>query len=377
MQIIPVKTPSQTKKFIDFPHVLYAGDPNYVPEIYIGQKELLSPKKNPFFNHSKAAYFLAMEGKKIVGRIAAIYNRNYNDYADCNVGFFGLFDVIEEYEVAKILLDTAVNWCKTEKVTAILGPTNLTTNDTAGLLVEGYHQPPTAMMTYNKPYYLDFLERYGFGKKTDLLAYELTEEKVNRKSVKIAGMLEERLKRKGITVRDAVMKNIDEEIKGVHKIYLEAWDKNWGFVPATKEEFDHLVEGLKLVIDPQFAQIAECDGKMIGFALAIPDINQIMRNVKKGRLLPTGIFKLLWGKSKIKKIRIILLGVVEEYRKMGIEGIFYARIISNGLAKGIHTAEASWILEDNEMMNKGLQNMNAEVTKRYRILELRVEHIGT
>lgn len=373
IQIIPVTTPGQTKKFIDFPHDLYAGDPNYVPELYIGQKELLSPKKNPFFKHSKAQCYLAVEGKKIVGRIAAIYNRNYNEYANCNVGFFGLYDVINNYEVSEALLDTVVNWCTTESVTSILGPTNLTTNDTAGLLVDGYNLPPTAMMTYNKPYYLEHLERYGFGKKTDLLAYEVTEDKVNMKSVKIAGMLEERLMRKGITVRDANMKNIDQEIKGVHKIYLEAWDKNWGFVPATNDEFDHIVEGLKLVIDPQFAQIAECDGRMIGFALAIPDINQIMRTIKKGRLFPTGIFKLLTGRSKIKKIRIILLGVVEEYRKMGIEGIFYARIISNGLAKGIHTAEASWILEDNEMMNKGLQNMNAEVTKRYRILELSLD----
>jgi len=131
-----------------------------------------------------------------------------------------------------------------------------------------------------------------------------------------------------------------------------------------------LAESLKLIIDPEFVQIAEHDGKMIGFALAIPDINQIAINIKKGRLFPTGLFKLLMGKKNIKKIRIILLGVIEEYRKMGIEGVFYAKIISNGLAKGVHTAEASWILEDNEMMNKGLQNINARVTKRYRILEL-------
>ena len=370
MQIIPVTTSSQTKKFIDFPHELYAGDPNYVPELYISQKELLSPKKNPFFKHSKAQCFLAMEETKIVGRIAAIYNRNYNEYADCNVGYFGLFEVIENYDVAKVLLDTAIDWCKSENITAILGPTNLTTNDTAGLLVDGFDRPPTAMMTYNKPYYLDFLEQYGFAKKMDLLAYEVTEDEVNMKSVKLAGMIEERLKRKGITIRQANMKKIDQEIDGVHKIYLEAWEKNWGFVPATKEEFDHLAEGLKLIIDPEFVQIAEHEGKMIGFALAIPDINQILINVKKGRLLPTGIFKLLLGKSKIKKIRIVLLGVVEEYRNKGIEGIFYARIISNGLAKGVHTAEASWILEDNEMMNKGLQNINAKVTKRYRILEM-------
>ena len=339
----------------------------------MGQKELLSPKKNPFFKHSKVQCFLAYKNNKIVGRIAAIYNRNYNEYADRNVGFFGLYDVVDDYEVSKALLDQVVSWCATEKVTAIVGPTNFTTNDTAGLLVEGYEVPPTVMMVYNKPYYLDHLEKYGFGKSKDLLAYEVTEDEVNMKSVKLAGMLQERLGRKGITIRDLNMKKLDEEIIGVRDIYRDAWDKNWGFVPATNEEFDHLAEALKLIIDPQFVQIAEHEGKMIGFALAIPDINQITINIKRGRLFPTGLFKLLMGKKKIKKIRIILLGVIEDYRKLGIEGVFYAKIISNGLAKGVHTAEASWILEDNEMMNKGLQNINARVSKRYRILELPLE----
>jgi len=370
MEIIAVTSAKQQKQFIDFPHDLYANDPNYVPELYVGQRELLSQKKNPFFQHSKAQCFLAYENNKIVGRIAAIYNRNYNEYADRNVGFFGLFDVIDNFEVSKALLDQVIDWCKTEKVTAMIGPTNFTTNDTAGLLVDGFDAPPSVMMVYNKPYYLTHLQQYGFKKTKDLLAYEVTEEEVNMKSVKLATMLQERLARKGITVREANLKKLNEEIAGVREIYRSAWDKNWGFVPATDAEFDHLAEGLKLIIDPKFVQIAEHDGKMIGFALAVPDINQITKNIKRGRLFPTGVFKLLLGKRKIKKIRIILLGVVEEYRKMGIEGVFYARIISNGLAKGVHTAEASWILEDNEMMNKGLQNINARVTKRYRILEL-------
>lgn len=370
MTIVEVTTEKLKKTFIDFPHDLYADDPIYVPEVYIGMKELMDPKKNPFFKHSKVQLFLAMEGKKVVGRIAAIRNNNYNDYINTNVGFFGFFDVINNYEVAKALLDTVVEWIRKEGLDSILGPTNFSTNDTAGLLIKGFDDPPAAMMTYNKPYYLDLLEKYGFKKKMDLLAYVLTEDKVSRKSVKIAGMLEERLKRKNITIRQVNMKKFKDEVKLIKEVYNQAWEKNWGFVPATDEEFAHLAEGLKLVIDPQFALIAEDNGKAIGFALAVPDINQIMRTVKKGRLLPTGIFKLLLGKSKIKKIRIITLGVIEGYRKLGIEGVFYAKIISNGLKKGVHTAEASWILEDNEMMNQGLLNMNAEAYKKYRILEM-------
>ena len=370
--IIEVTTRRDRKRFIDFPHHLYNGDPNYVPEIYIGQKELLSEKKNPFFRHSKAQLYLAYQGKKIVGRIAAIRNNEYNRFANENVGYFGLFDVIENYEVAKALLDKATVWIKNENLNAILGPANFSTNDTAGLLVDGFDRPPVVMMTYNKPYYVSFLERYGFSKKMDMLAYHVTEETVNVKSVRIANMLAERLARRGIKVRKVSMKNFKKEVATIREIYKGAWDKNWGFVPPTDAEFNHTAEGLKMVIDPDFALIAEHEGKAVAFALAVPDINVIAKNIKKGRLLPTGIFKLLFQKKKIKRLRIILLGVLEDYRKMGIEGIFYARIIARGIEKGYNEAEASWILDNNEMMKKGVKGVNMAAYKRYRIYEKKI-----
>ncbi len=372
--IIEVKSNRDKKRFIDFPHELYKDDPNYVPEIYIGQKELLSEKKNPFFRHSKVQLYLAYQNEEIVGRIAAIRNNEYNNFANANVGFFGLFDVIENYEVAKVLLDTANQWVKNEKLDAVLGPTNFSTNDTAGLLVEGFDRPPVVMMTYNKPYYVTFLEQYGFVSQMDLLAYHVTEQTVNTKSVRIANMLGERLEKKGITVRSVNMKNFKTEVNTICDIYQNAWDKNWGFVPPTKAEFNHLAEGLKMVVDPDFALIAEDKGKAVAFALAVPDINIIARTIKKGRLLPTGIFKLLFQKKKIKRLRIILLGVLEGYRKMGIEGIFYARIISRGMEKGYNEAEASWILDNNEMMKKGVEGANMVPYKRYRIYEKKIEN---
>jgi len=369
MRITEVSTSKQKKQFIDFPHDLYEGDENYVPEIFIGQKELMDERKNPFFQHSKVQLYLAWRDEKIVGRIAAIRNNNYNEYVNGNVGFFGFFDVIEDYEVAKTLLDTAVNWVKKEGLDGIIGPANFSTNDTAGTLVEGFELPPVVMMPYNKRYYPEFLERYGFRKKMDLLAYHVTEETVNMKSVRIAGMIEERLKKKGIIIRSINTKKFKEEVRKVREVYNAAWDKNWGFVPTTEEEFYHLAEGMKMVLDPDFGLVAEHQGKIVGFVLAIPDINFIMRTVKRGRLLPFGIFKLLLGKRKIKKIRIITLGVLEEYRKMGIEGAFYARIISRGMQKGYTSAEASWILENNEMMRLGVEHINMEAYKRYRIYE--------
>ena len=369
IKITEVSTNRDKKKFIDFPHDLYVDDPNYVPEIYIGQKELLSEKKNPFFRHSKVQLYLAYKGKKIVGRIAAIRNNEYNKFANANVGYFGMFDVVNDYEVAKKLLDTACAWAKKEGHDRILGPANFSTNDTAGLLVEGFDRPPVVMMTYNAPYYLTLLEKYGFKKQMDMLAYIVTEETVNKKSIRISHMIGERLAKKGITVRNVKMKDFKKEVALIRDIYRKAWDKNWGFVPPTPAEFDHLAEGLKMVVDPDFGLIAEHEGKAVAFALAVPDINVIVRTIKKGRLFPTGIFKLLFQKKKIKRLRVILLGVLEPYRKMGIEGVFYARIISRGIEKGYNEAEASWILDNNEMMKKGVEGVNMVAYKRYRMLE--------
>lgn len=369
MEIVLVEGKRLTKAFIDFPHDLYAGDPNYVPELYIAQKETLSKTKNPFFQHSEADLFLAYRDGKIVGRIAAIHNRNYNDYAKTNVGFFGFFDVIDDYQVAEFLLNHASNWIKERGLTAVLGPTNFTTNDVSGLLTEGFDSPPWVMMTYNKAYYVDFLKRYGFESEIDLFAYHLLSSTINQKALKLSERIEERLANRGIAVRSVNMKNFDQEVAAILEVYNKAWEVNEGFVPATKSEFEHLAEGLKMVVNPDYVQIAEHDGKAIGFILAVPDVNTIVRKIKRGRLFPFGFIRLLLGLKKIKRFRVITLGVVEGYRKMGIEGVLYGSIIRNGFRNGIVEAEASWILANNTMMNKALENMNARIHKKYCILK--------
>lgn len=367
--IIEVNDWKWKKRFIDFPHDLFEGDPNYVPEIFLGQKDLFGEKSNPFFQHSYVQLFLALQNDKIVGRIAAIRNNKYIEFAGTNAGFFGFFDVIEDYEVAKLLLDSASNWLRKEGLISAIGPANFSTNDTAGLLVEGFDSPPVVMMTYNKPYYASFLERYGFGKQMDLLAYLGVQDKANKKSVELSARIKERLAGRGITFRNVNMKKFKEELAPVREVYKAAWDKNWGFVPPTDAEFDHMAEGMKLVIDPDFAILAEQNGKLVGFALAVPDINMIAKNIKRGRLLPFGIFKLLFQKKKIKRLRVILLGVLPEYRRTGIEVVFYATIISKGLEKGITEGEASWILDSNEMMKRGVESIGMVPYKRYRMYE--------
>ena len=224
-------------------------------------------------------------------------------------------------------------------------------------------------MGYNKPYYSAFAERYGFVKKVDFYAYYIKAETLSVKSLKVSDAFENRLKTKGITIRIVNMKKFIAEAEQAHQVFNAAWDKNLGFVPMTKNEFLHLCNEMKTIMKPELCFVAEHEGKMVGFSFAFPDINQVLKDVKRGRLLPTGIFKLLFNRGKINKIRVVVLGVIEGYRKLGIEACFYAKTIKYCQEHNIVAAEASLILETNEMMNQALININAEVYKTYRLFQ--------
>jgi GNAT superfamily N-acetyltransferase len=366
----PVSTKKQLAAFIDFPHELYADDPNYVPELHIAQRDILTPGKHPFHEHSTLQCFLALdENNKVKGRIAAILNNNHNAFNHTNDGFFGFFDCINDDAVAKALFSEAAKWLKEKGVATIIGPVNPSTNEPVGLLIEGFNEPPVAMMTYNKPYYIDLVEKNGFHKKVDLFAYDIRTDSVSDRAVKLQDALLKRLEQKGITIRPINVKDFKNEVRKVREIYNSAWDHNLGFVPMTESEFNYLAKDLKNILNTDFCLVAEHEGKMVGFALAVPDINQILIKIKRGRLLPTGVFKLLLGLKKINYYRVITLGVIEAYRKMGIEACFYAKIIQMGVKYKLKGAEGSWILETNDMMNKALQNINGKVYKTYRIYE--------
>ena len=367
--IKPVVTKAQLASFIDFPHKLFEGDKNYVPELHIAQRDVLTPGKHPFHNHSEMQLFLAYEGNEIQGRIAAILNNNHNAFKKTTDGFFGFYDVYNNKEASEKLLAEATKWLVGKRATTMIGPVNPSTNETAGLLVEGFELPAVAMMTYNKPYYLELLTANGFKKSVDLLAYHLPTNVVDKKTIALKEVLLKRFKDRDITIRNINLKDFSSEVQKILRVYNAAWEDNTGFVPMTDDEFKYLAKDLKLVLDKDFALVAEHKGEVIGFALAIPDINQVLIKIKKGRLLPTGIFKLLLGKKKINYVRVLALGVNKEYRRAGIEAFFYAEIIQKAMDKKITGGEASWILENNEMMNKGLLKMNAKVYKRYRILE--------
>ncbi|UIR56386.1 hypothetical protein LZQ00_00825 [Sphingobacterium sp. SRCM116780] len=370
IQVIPVETKEQKRLFIDFPHSLYAENSCYVPELYLAQLDLLTPGKHPFYKHSSTQLFLAYKDQKLVGRIAAIWNVNHNAFNEVQEGQWGFFDTINDQEVANALFQAARDWVKAKGGNNIVGPINLTTNDTCGLLVEGFDSPPVAMMPYNFAYYPDLVTNAGFQQKVDLRAYLVMENKANKRSVLLLEKLEERLNRSGITIRQINLKDFKNETEKIREIYNKAWDKNLGFVPMTEDEFNYAAKDMKMIVDAKYALLAEKNGQVVGFALGVPDINQILIKIKRGRLFPTGIFKLLFGLKKVNLIRVLMLGVLDEYRKQGIEACLYGRIIKNsGDGFTVKGAECSWMLEHNYMMNHAIEQINGELYKRYRLYE--------
>jgi GNAT superfamily N-acetyltransferase len=369
IKVIPVTNAKELKAFIDFPHDLYAEEPNYVPELFIAQRDLLTPGKHPFHENADVRLFLAYQEGILSGRVAAILNKNHNAFNKASDGFFGFFDVVDNQEVVDALLTEAARWLREKGATTLVGPVNPSTNETCGVLIEGYDSPPIVMMTYNKSYYPRLLEKAGLGKKVDLLAWWIDRDNLNERSIRLQQALEERLGRHGITIRPVRVKDFKNEVNMLRKVYNAAWDRNLGFVPMTENEFNYLAKDLKMLLDPKLCLVAEKDGAVVGFALAIPNINQILKTVHRGRLLPFGIVKLLTGMKKIKSIRVLALGVMEDYRRHGIEAVFYAAIIRRALERGMKGAEASWILEHNDLMNKGVESVNGKVYKKYRIYE--------
>lgn len=366
-----VQTKKDFKQFIDFAYDLYVGDPCFVPELYIAQEDMMNKDKNPFFDHAIVESFLAYRDGRVVGRIAAIRDDSLIEFTDLAVGAFGFFEAIDDYDVAKTLLDTAAGWLRSKGLNYMEGPYNYSTNQACGLLIEGFDKPPSIMMTYNKPYYQKFFENYGLMKKTDVLAYRIDSKDFPQRLKNSIPLLEKIFEKNGIQIRPINMKKFDQDVASTLKVYNKAWSKNLGFAPMTEKEFLHAGKDMKMIIDPNLVLLAEKDGQPVGFSLTLPDINQILITIKRGRLFPTGIFKLLFQKSKINSVRILALGVLEEYRKLGIDAYFYAKAfeyVSNH--KHLTSGEASWILEDNPEMNNAIIKMGGVVEKRYRFYRM-------
>jgi GNAT superfamily N-acetyltransferase len=290
------------------------------------------------------------------------------------VGFFGFFECIEDQSVADSLFAAAAEWCRAKGHDMLRGPASFSVNDECGLLVDGFEHPPTLMMPHNPRYYVTLVERAGFAQARNLLVYQGGSEEgyvpVPERLARGTELIRQRL---GITIRPMDLKRFDQEVESIKRIYNAAWEKNWGFVPMTEREIDHLAEQFRPVVIPDIVPVAEKDGQVIGFGIALPDLNVVFRRNRSGRLLPV-LPRLLWAlkRRKIRRARILLLGVVPEYRGKAVDAMLYHWIWTRSGKLGITWGEAGWILEDNVAMNAGLEKMTFRVYKTYRLYDRRI-----
>lgn len=369
----PVEGTADLRAFVDLPYRLHRNLENWVPPLRSDIRKLLDRSKNPFFEHGEATYLLCERAGEVVGRIAAITNRLHNQTHDDELGFFGFFESTDDPEVAAALV-TAARRHLAARHDRMRGPVSFSVNDECGLLVEGFDTAPSVMMPYNPPYYRTLLEGSGLISVKELLAYRGggADRPVSPPERLIRGseILRRRL---GIELRAADMSDFGGEVERVRRLFNESWSENWGFVPMTERELSHAAADFKPVVVPDLLPFAMKDGREIGFALAVPDVNLVLRRHRSGRLFPA-VLDLLW-KLRTRRIggaRILLLGILPEFRGKGIDAMLYHWIWTRAAEHGISWGEAGWILENNTAMRAGLEKMGFEIVRRYRLYETRL-----
>ena len=377
LTIQPVSSHQERLDFIHFQWEVYKDDPLWVPPIISERVEFLDKNHHPFHQHSAVEFFAARRNGKPVGTIAAILNNRHNEFHGEQVGFFGLFEVLEDQEAAEALLETACDWVRERGMTAIRGPANFSTNEEVGLLVDGWDGPPVIMMTYNPGYYVDFIEGAGFHKAMDLLAYTLdlvqfgpNGENLPPKLLRVTKKIEER---GGFTVRKINLRDFDNDVARFKSIYNSAWEKNWGFVPMTDAEIDYTAAGLKQIIDPDIVVFAEKDGEPIGAMLPLPDVSQALIRAYPRPGVPEWwtMAKLLWHwkvRRCVDTIRGFAGGVLEQHRGRGVEAVLMVSMAQAALGR-YRRAEISWVLESNMMMRRTAEMLGGEVYRTYRLYE--------
>ncbi len=373
IRITEVRSRGEFNRFIQFPIHLYKNDPCFVPELYISQKTMFNRNKNPFFLHSKVDFFLVYKANHIAGRIALIKNNAHILNTGEKCGFFGFFESINDYHVAEALLDKAVTWHRNEGLTRIIGPENFTTNDSCGMLISGFNKPPVVMMPYNKEYYNDFLVKYGFTKAMDLSSYSIDDHVLTSPAMgKLVKQMNNKLEASNIIIRPINFKILDQEIIPFREVYNQSNKNNWGFLPLNEKEFRETALLLRQFVPENLTLIVEKEKRQIGFIVAIPDLNQVLYHIKSGRLWPLGIFKFLWYRRKITNARILILGILDEFRNKGIDIVLYKQIQENLANMGIYHAEACYVMENNLKMNSIIKKIGGISVKQYRIYRFEI-----
>lgn len=315
--VVPVSTRAQRKQFLNYPWTLYRDDPNWIPPLRVDQKELVGYSHHPFYEKNLLQTFLAYRGKEVCGRIAAILNRAYIEHHKDQRGFFGFFECVDDEAVAHALFDAVREWLRPHEIRNVRGPFSPDMNNVMGTLIEGFDSPPTFMMAYNPDYYPRLIESYGFRKAQDFYAYYANLEMLPASSGKLAPIADQIVERFGVSFRPLNRKRFRQDVEEFLSVYNRSMANQWGFVPMSDHEIQHMAKGLQYLLVPELAIAAEIDGKTVGTVLALLDYNPIIRRID-GRLFPFGFLRLLLGRRRIKKVRLLATNVVPEFQLMGI-----------------------------------------------------------
>jgi len=376
LEIRPVLTKKELETFLHVPWTLgMKSDPLWVPPLLDDYRRLLDPAKSPFLKHGEAQCFLALQDGVPVGRISAQTDADFDKQwpEEKGVAFFGFFDSTDDPAVARGLFDAAAGWARSKGRTRLRGPFTLDSKGESGVLVDGFDTPPRIGMPHNKPYVGPLMEKAGLAKAKDFYAWWYTSGEIDERTQRIA---ERTLKLPNVRVRTMDLSHFAREVDIVRDIYNEAWSNNWNFTPFTADELKIIATEYKMFVDTEIALVAEVDGKPAAMCFAIPDVNEMIKDFD-GELMrrPLNLLKLLWRLrfNRPKHARLILLGVKEEFRashKYGtLAAVLYVEVARRGAAAGYKGGELSWTLEDNVMINRGIERMGARRYKTYRVYE--------
>lgn len=344
--------------------------PQWVPPLRMMVRDNLDTKGNPFYHDADRALFIAYRNGMPVGRIAAIENRAHNAFHGDRVGFFGFFESVNDPAVARGLFTAAEEWLRSRALTSVRGPVHPSTNYDCGVLIDGFEQHPVFLTSWNPPYYDALILDAGLATAKDLVGYWLP---FGAEGRAILARLEPAAKRAaektGLTFRDLEPKRFWPDVERAWDVYNSAWERNWGFVPMSHAEFMHMAKSLRPLLDPRFAFLAEIGGEPAGFMLSLFDYNVILKRVRNGRLFPTGLLRILFGKSQLRTGRGMALGIKEQFRTRSVLPIFMYEVTRRAMAIGSPGAEASWMLEDNAAIRRPIERLGGRVYRRWRLYE--------
>lgn len=370
MQIVQVTTPQQLQDFIDLPYQLYRHDPVWVAPLRSEQKAQFVPAKNPMLNHCTYALFLAVESGQCVGRISAFVDHLALDHWKQPIGLFGSFECIEDSAVSAGLLNAARDWLRAKGMTSMRGPWSFASQEW-GLVVEGFTPSPVILAPYNPPYYNDFLDQFGLAKARDLLVYVIDACEGYQIPSRILELTEKVGKRHNVRVRPVDMRQLESDVVTILNLANESISDNWGFYPVTEEEARVMAHDLRQIINPKAVLIAEtAEGKPIGFAMTLPDVNIILKGLN-GSLLPFGWLKMLTQLPRLNQYRMWALGVIPEYQGKAIDTLLY-RATYEAIYNDKIRLEINYVLEDNDRMNNALMKLGVKALRRYRVYEMAI-----